>query len=334
MQAGHTALPEKELHCIPNDVRKNFALDILEGLNASPRHFSSKYFYDEKGDKIFQQIMSSPEYYLTKCETEILSLQADAIADTFHSLLPGFDLVELGAGDCAKTKHLLNSLLKKDIPYTFYPVDISSYTIADLENRLPKELPGIKVHGICGEFFEALDRVNVLSSKPKAVLFLGSTIGNMNPLEGQAFFQQLSKRLNPNDLLLTGFDLQKNPHTVLHAYDDAAGLTKAFNLNLLERINRELDADFNLEKFDHWEQYDVETGACKSYLISLENQTVTLGKLQKSFDFENGEYIFTEISQKYTRQQIADFALNSGFVPVTDFMDEKGWFVDALWQLK
>lgn len=334
MQANKRPMPNNEWRCIPNETKKTFALDVLEGLSASPKHFSSKYFYDEKGDKLFQKIMDSPEYYLTDCESEILLLQADAIADKFRELLTDFDLIELGAGDCAKTKHLLSSLLKKQIPYTFYPVDISPFTIDDLENRLPKELPGIDVKGICGEFFEALEKANELSSKPKAVLFLGSTIGNMNPGDSLEFFRQLSLRLKSGDVLLTGFDLQKNPQVILNAYNDPAGITKAFNLNLLERINRELDADFDLQKFDHWEQYDVETGACKSYLISLEKQTVNIKKLDRGFDFEAGEYVFTEISQKYTADQIANFAVKSNFSSVENFYDKKGWFVDALWQLK
>ncbi|MBE7176525.1 MAG: L-histidine N(alpha)-methyltransferase [Mucilaginibacter polytrichastri] len=320
--------------CAPDQGEKAFAQDVRDGLSATPKHLSSKYFYDAKGDKLFQRIMDSPEYYLTDCENEILQLQADDIADFFIRNAPGFDLVELGAGDCAKTKHLLSALLKRDIDFRFYPVDISRYTIADLELRLPEELPGLKVSGICGEFFSALEKANTISPKPKVVLFLGSTIGNMTPDEGLDFFRQLASKLRPGDLLLTGFDLQKNPKVILDAYNDPAGVTRAFNLNLLERINRELDADFDLSRFDHYEQYDVETGACKSYLISLENQDVHIGKLNDTFHFEPNEYIFTEISQKYTAEQIAGFALESGFAPLAEFYDSRRWFTDALWRVQ
>ena len=213
-----------------------FFHDTWRGLNAVPKYLQSKYFYDEVGDGIFQEIMRSPEYYLTDCEMDIFSTQANTLADTIINCFKDFDVVELGAGDGTKSIHLLRALMNKHVDFTYYPIDISSNIIDHLGKTLPVALPGIRVQGLNGDYFDMLEEVKDISSRNKVVLFLGSSIGNI-PLENTAdFFKSLKAHLLPGDLVLTGFDLKKDPAVILAAYNDKAGVTRRFNLNLLQRI--------------------------------------------------------------------------------------------------
>ena len=311
------------------DPQEAFHQDVLRGLSATNKYLDSKYFYDATGDYLFQQIMQSPEYYPTNCEMEILREQSARISQTIHTYTGNFDVVELGAGDATKSIHLLQQLQKKNKDFTYYPVDISGNVINQLEKTLPSRLPSLQFHGLNGEYFEMLHQANILSAKNKVVLCMGGNIGNFTPPEAKKFCRQLRRHLQPGDLLLTGFDLKKHPQIILNAYNDAAGITRDFNLNLLHRINEELGADFDLTKFDHYPTYDPGTGACKSYLISLEDQKVHIGA--QSFDFAMHEPIYMEISQKYSLSETETLAMHSGFKPVANFFDTKNWFVDCLW---
>ena len=307
-----------------------FYNDVIDGLRAENKYLSSKYFYDEAGDKIFQQIMASPEYYPTRCEMEIMQQQSGEMASLFTNYSPSFDLVELGPGDATKSWFLLRELQKKHTAFTYYPIDISTNVISWLENRLPVNLPGIRLHGLNGEYLEKLQQVNTFSANPKIVLFMGANIGNMSVPQAAHFCRQLRDNMQPGDLLLIGFDLKKHPRTILDAYNDRQGFTRDFNLNLLTRINRELGADFNREQFEHYPVYDPGTGACKSYLISRVEQEVHIG--DKTITFRENEAIFMEISQKYTLEETENLAAQSGFEPIHTFMDSKQWFADVLWQ--
>lgn len=311
------------------DPQEAFHQDVIRGLTATNKYLDSKYFYDAKGDYLFQQIMQSPEYYPTNCEMEILREQSAKISQAIHAYTPHFDVVELGAGDATKSIHLLQQLQQTNADFTYYPVDISGNVISQLEKTLPSKLPSLQLHGLNGEYFEMLHQANMLSSKNKVVFCMGGNIGNFTPPEARKFCRQLRRHLQPGDLLLTGFDLKKHPQIILNAYDDAAGITRDFNLNLLHRINEELGADFDLTKFDHYPTYDPGTGACKSYLISLEDQQVHIGT--QSFDFATHEPIYMEISQKYSLAETETLAMHSGFKPVANFFDRKNWFVDCLW---
>ena len=307
-----------------------FLQEVLTGLNASPKYLQSKYFYDTAGDKIFQQIMHSPEYYPTNCELEILSGQTGALLDSILKRHQSFDLVELGAGDALKSTYLLKYLAHKNVDFTYYPIDISGNVIANLEKNLPEQIPGLAVHGLNGEYFRMLEKAYELSSKPKLVLFLGSNIGNMFPADAQNFCKRLKEHLVPGDLLLIGFDLKKDPQTILNAYNDKQGFTRNFNLNLLSRINRELDADFDLASFQHFPTYNPETGACQSYLVSRKAQQVKIA--DQTIRFEAHETIHMEISQKYTVAEADGLGKSAGFVPLEYFFDQKGWFLDSIWQ--
>ncbi|HVU99145.1 MAG TPA: L-histidine N(alpha)-methyltransferase [Puia sp.] len=307
-----------------------FFTDVLNGLRAEHKYLSSKYFYDETGDKLFQQIMACPEYYPTRCEMEIMQHQSGKMAQFFMEDSADFHLVELGPGDATKSWFLLKQLQKEHAHFTYYPIDISSNVIGWLEDRLPVTLPGIRLQGLNGEYLEKLHQVSTFSSKRKIVLFMGANIGNMSVQQATQFCRQIHSQLHPGDLLLIGFDLKKHPRTILDAYNDRQGITRAFNLNLLTRINRELGADFDIEKFEHYPVYDPGTGACRSYLISKQEQDVHLA--DKKIHFAENEAIYMEISQKYTLAESESMAAQSGFEPVETFYDSKKWFADVLWR--
>ncbi len=307
-----------------------FLKEIWAGLTANPKYLPSKYFYDKTGDELFVQIMDCPEYYLTRCELEIFTKQGGDMAIAIQDRLKTFDVVELGAGDCTKSKHLLKALLAQDTDFTYYPIDISANVISNLEEQLPQELQGLKVQGLNGEYFAMLESLGTLSARNKVVLFLGSNIGNIPIDDTTGFLKQLGSYLAPGDLLLTGFDLKKDPAVILAAYNDKGGITRRFNLNLLQRINDTFGADLNLAQFEHLPVYDEQTGACKSYLVSNKDQQSHIGNAG-SVTFGAGERILMEISQKYTAAQTDAFAIATGFAPTAYFTDSKGWFLDALW---
>lgn len=306
-----------------------FYHDVVAGLQSTPKHLSSKYFYDANGDRLFQELMNCAEYYPTKCELEIFMQQAAQICQAMIADGEPFDLIELGAGNAMKSSYLLKYLMDHDIDFTYLPIDISDNVISYLNITLPETLPGLKMTGLNGEYFDMLKKAAAISSRRKVVMFLGSNIGNMPISEAEDFCGRLRSHLSTGDMLLIGIDLKKNPKTILAAYNDKQGITKRFNLNLLERINRELHADFDLSKFEHYPVYDPETGACKSYLISTADQQVKIGK--ENIYFSKDEYIYMEISQKYTVMQTNQLAENAGFKAENIFFDSQKWFIDAIW---
>jgi dimethylhistidine N-methyltransferase len=309
---------------------EQFYKDVIRGLSSTPRFLSSKYFYDETGDGLFQKIMQLPEYYLTRSEQEIFMMQTAALAEPILKRFQEFDIIELGAGDATKSTHLLRYLAGSGREFTYYPVDISENVIGLLEKEMPQRIPGLKVKGLNGDYFDMIQKSYQVSQRRKLVLFLGSNIGNFSPEEAERFLLALNQNLKSGDVLLIGVDLKKAPKQILAAYNDRLGVTKAFNLNLLRRINAELDGDFDLMQFDHYPTYDPISGACKSYLISLAEQEVHIG--EESFRFYRNEPIWTELSQKYSEQEVAELAVHSGFRPVANFYDCRHDFIDAMWE--
>jgi dimethylhistidine N-methyltransferase len=324
-----STLTQSELNEASKTKTDQFYNDVIAGLSSSPKRLNSKYFYDANGDKLFQDLMNSPEYYPTNCELEIFSKKTAEITDAIITDGNAFDLIELGAGDAMKSTYLLKYLLAQKADFTYLPIDISDNVISYLTITLPVTLPGLKITGLNGEYFQMLTKAASISPRRKVVLFLGSNIGNMPVNDAIEFCRELRRHLSPGDMVLIGMDLKKNPKTVLAAYNDKEGITKRFNLNLLERINRELDANFDVSKFDHYPTYDPETGACKSYLVSTADQQVTIGK--ETISFLKDEYIYMEISQKFTPQQASQMAISTGFKPVGELFDAKKWFIDAIW---
>ncbi|PRD54641.1 L-histidine N(alpha)-methyltransferase [Sphingobacterium gobiense] len=314
-------------------IQENFYSDIIDGLSYNPKKLPSKYFYDEKGDQLFQQIMSMPEYYLTRCELDIFSNKTSELATGIISdSEQPFDLIELGAGDAMKSSFLLKYLVREDMDFRYIPIDISGNILSILNDNLRKDIPDLDIVPLEGEYFDMLEKANSLSKRKKIVLLLGSNIGNMERDEIHDFFKQLNAKLNKGDIIVIGFDLKKNPSIILNAYNDRTGITAAFNLNLLTRINRELGADFDLRQFQHYQNYDPISGACRSYLVSLKDQKVTFGN--QTINFRENEPIEMEISQKFSLPEIEHFAQYAGFDTITKITDAQKWFVDAVWQVK
>jgi L-histidine N-alpha-methyltransferase len=327
---NNDAAAQTQIITASNNGADRFLDDVLTGLGSTPKRLNSKYFYDANGDKLFRELMNCEEYYPTRCELEIFSEKTADICDAIMGDGEAFDLIELGAGDATKSAYLLQYLLYQQAKFTYLPIDISANVISYLNVKLPVTLPGLHIIGLNGEYFDMLEKAASISNKRKVVLFLGSNIGNMPAAEAEAFCMNLHNHLSAGDMLLIGFDLKKNPKTVLAAYNDKGGITKRFNFNLLERINRELDGDFNLNQFEHYPTYDPETGACKSYLVSLADQQVNING-SAPIHFSKDECIFMEISQKFTVSQTDHLAKNNGFRPVNHFFDRKKWFIDVIW---
>ncbi len=311
-----------------------FEQDVRKGLTDYPKHVSSHYFYDSTGDKLFQDIMDMPEYYLTDREYEILSENTAEIAELFAQGNAPFKLLELGAGDGKKTKILLKYLAENHFKFKYQPIDISQNALDGLERSLAEELPNVSVETRQGTYFETLSAINDENGTKKIILFLGSNIGNLMHPQAVEFLKSVQKLMQNDDLLFVGFDMKKNPQIILDAYNDPKGITAAFNKNVLTRINRELDGNFNLDKFRHWEVYNPETGTAKSYLVALEDQTVTLEKLDLVVNFEAWETIHTEISQKYDDQTIVWLADRSGLEIVTEFSDPKSQYKNYVFRRK
>ena len=308
-----------------------FEKDVIRGLQATPKYLQSKYFYNKEGDRLFQKIMHCPEYYLTDCELEIFKEQSEQIIQLCQNQIGQFDIVELGAVDAFKSKYLLKAYQNIDSEFTYFPIDISQNIIRTLENKLPEAIPQLKIHGYTGEYLSMLSLLQQerKSERKKLVLFLGSSLGNMNYREGIQFLNKVRNILKPGDLLLLGLDLVKKPEIILCAYNDKEGYTKAFNLNLLERINRKLGGNFHLDCFAHFPTYDIENKACKSYLISLVAQQVQIGN--HLIHFQERETIHMETSQKYDSESIRTMMNESNFTFIDYFYDSKKWFVDTLW---
>ncbi len=309
-----------------------FARDVAEGLRQPRKTLPSRYFYDGTGSRLFQQIMELPEYYLTRSELEVLTQNKYEMAQQF-SRQGFFHLIDLGAGDALKTKILLKELSNQQSEFDYVPVDISGDAMRQLSGSLRQELPQLRVEAVVGEYFQALEWLQEHKSERKVVLFLGSNIGNFRPRESINFLSSIRSYLRPGDQLLMGVDLRKNPEVILKAYSDASGVTAAFNLNLLHRINRELGADFNVDQFCHHALYDPQEGVMRSFLVSKTNQEVHIQKAGVTVHFDAWEAIHTENSCKYTIPQVEELGRQCGFKPASVFYDSRKGFADVLFSI-
>lgn len=309
-----------------------FAADVLEGLSHRPRSIPSMYFYDEAGSRLFQQITELEEYYLTRCERSILEQFGSEIA-TLLAAEP-FRLVELGAGDGSKTRILLSRFLDRGLSFEYVPVDICEDALVDMTGSLRRQWPAsaLRVHGIVAEYTDALAWLRARNACRTVVLFLGSNIGNFEHQAARSFLASVRRALHPGDYLLIGFDLKKDAEILWRAYNDAEGITRRFNFNLLDRINRELAGEFDRDRFRHHGPYNAQLGRMESWLVSRHTQHVKIGALGRSFTFRRGEGIFLECSYKYDVHQIDRLARASGFIPVRAFYDQRRYFTDVLWQ--
>ncbi len=287
------------------DFKQQFLADVISGLSQPLKKLSSKYFYDEKGDRIFQEIMHLEEYYLPEAEMEILISHSTKLVEGFDYEL--FDVVELGAGDGSKTIFLLERLKALGRNFIYCPLDISPDVLETNAGLMKNRMPDLTVKPVPGDYFKTLSKID--QSIPKIILFMGSNIGNFENGADVDFLKKIKANMLPGDILLVGIDLKKNPKTILRAYNDSKGVTKRFNMNLLERINRELGANFDLDSFDHYPTYNPLSGTTYSFLVSMKKQVVQ-----------------TEVSQKYNLEEIEALGRQSGFAKVRHLLDSKSRF--------
>jgi L-histidine Nalpha-methyltransferase len=310
--------------------RHEFAIDVLKGLSEKPKRLPSKYFYDDRGSRLFSEITRLEEYYPTQCERDVFLKNKGQIS----ALLPKdhFNLIELGAGDGQKTRILIEQFLNDRHQFEYLPIDISESAVSYLEKRFQNLFPDLKQTGVVGEYYSGINWVRENRPGQNVVLFLGSNIGNFDAHEAITFLKILWKNLNHGDYLLIGFDLKKDVKIMTRAYNDSQGITREFNLNLLNHINRELNGNFDPEKFMHYGTYNPVIGAMESFLISRERQDVYVGEVEKTFSFEAFEPIHLEYSNKYLIDDIECYARESGFSVVEHYHDSKNYFVDSLWR--
>jgi L-histidine N-alpha-methyltransferase len=311
-------------------MKENFKKDVHKGLSTTPKTLLSKYFYDKKGDELFVEIMNLPEYYLTRCELDIFQNKAQELIEAFD-LQPNsyFELIELGAGDGTKTKELLKVLDQANYNFDYFPIDISSNALKLLKQELNSLIPNLNVQTQQGDYFEVLASLKN-SKQPKVVLFLGSNIGNMQDERASQFIFNLGANLQTGDKIVLGVDLIKAQDIVLPAYNDKQGITAKFNLNLLNRINQELNGNFDLNQFEHQSEYTENEGIARSYIVSTADQTVQIKATENSYTFTEGEKIHTEISRKYNDQLIEKIIANTDFSLLTKILDSKAYFADYI----
>ncbi len=305
------------------EVSDEFAQDVRAGLAARPKTIPPRYFYDDLGSQLFEAICLLPEYYLTRAESEILRNHADEIVS---SVTGPVRLIELGSGSADKTRHLIDALLAKQPELHYMPIDISDVALDRSSAILLHIYPRLSITAYAADYFTALRAlaeagVTYRQGKRTLALFLGSNIGNFNPDEAVAFLGEIRKMLHPEDGLLVGADLKKSAELLVPAYDDALGVTSAFNRNLLARINRELDADFDITRFEHRAIYNERLGRVESHLVSLQAQTVLIKALDLEVRFEPGESIHTENSYKFDLEQLGELARQSGFCLTKTWFD-------------
>ena len=290
----------------------SFLEDVVAGLSLPQKALPPKYFYDAKGSRLFERICRLPEYYLTRAE---LSLTKANISSIARFAGKGCELLEYGSGESLKTRLLIRALR----PKVYLPVDISPTALGQAARRLAREFPWLRIVPIVADFSRPLDLP--MGKVPRVAYFPGSTIGNLTPEEAHAF---LARSRAHAARMLIGTDLKKDANVLHAAYNDSRGVTAAFNLNLLGRINRELGADFDLRRFSHYAFYNAARGRIEMHLISLQKQKVSIARHR--FAFERGESIHTENSYKYSIESFAALAANAGFRQAKCWMDRKGLF--------
>jgi dimethylhistidine N-methyltransferase len=302
--------------------REDFDGDVRRGLTAEKKFLPPKYFYDELGSRLFEAICLLPEYYLTRAESEIFVRHAEEIAAEAARGSP-VTLFELGSGSAAKTRRLIEALLRRQRRLTYTPVDISTAALEESARALLRDYPALSVSAYASDYDAALPRLpeNLGEGARALVLFLGSNIGNFDRAEARDFLRRLRRVLRAGDRLLVGADLKKDPATLEAAYDDALGVTAAFNLNLLSRINRELQADFSLRAFRHVALYDEREGRVEMHLESARAQAVRVRALGLDVSFREGERLHTENSYKYDLAELSALAAETGFERARTWLD-------------
>ncbi len=315
----------------PKSQLSQFALDVAEGLSApAQKKIPPRYFYDALGSSLFEAITLLPEYGLTRADERLLRRHAGEIAATTGAVST---VAELGSGSGKKTRHVLEALVRKNKALTYRPIDVSSAALEACERELGDVC---EIKPVLGDWIDGVEQV-VLRRKdqnPLLLLFLGSSIGNLDRKCMVDFLRSLSFRLRRGDFFLIGADLVKDTDTMLAAYDDPTGVTAAFNLNVLGRMNRELGADFDLRSFAHEVRWNERQRCIEMHLLSCREQTVYVSALDRTFDFLAGETIWTESSHKFTEDELGAYARSSGFQPLATWTDSEWPFAETLWRVE
>jgi len=310
---AHAAVLDRE------PAKSEFVSEAIAGLSSTPRTLPCKYFYDARGAALFQKISELPEYYLTRAELQILDRYCGDIA---RALGPNIELIGLGTGAGTKTRILLEKL---EVPAAYIPVDISKKQLERSTASFRKIFPTLEILPVCADYLEPIRLPSpARQALRKIVYFPGSTIGNFEPDAARQFLQRVANHCRRGGGLLIGVDLQKDRHVLERAYNDSAGVTAQFNLNLLARANRELGADFDLEQWQHYAVYNSTESRIEIYLISEIDQTVRVQDRQ--FDFRAGERIATEYSYKYTKESVIELTREAGFDFSQMWTDDARWF--------
>lgn len=300
-----------------------FARDVAAGLMASPKRLSCCYFYDQEGSRLFEAICQLPEYYLTRAEAAILQARAPEIAAHFPDETT---LVELGSGNSDKTRLLIDAFLNTRPRLRYVPLDICRTVLEETARDLLRDYPALEIVALAAEYHEGLQYLRADADWPKLILWLGSNVGNFDRQEAAAFLKRVRGTMATADRLLVGIDLRKDRAVLEAAYDDAQGVTGAFNLNLLVRINRELDGHFDLANFRHRAVYQEEAGRVEMYLVSMGSQRVAIGRLGLDVEFAAGEAVHTENSYKYSLAEIDALTRSAGLRTEQRWLDEEGRF--------
>ena len=303
-------------------IEKTFAEEISSSLNRDSKFIAPKFFYDKKGSDLFEKICTLPEYYPTRTEITILkNLQVELpsfIDDSFR-------LVELGSGASVKTRLLLDIFTQMQQTTEYFPIDISEI-LTESSELLLQDYDNLRITGIIDTYEGGLEFLKNHGRKNNLIIFLGSSFGNFFPADGKTFLEKINSTMKSGDLFLIGLDLVKDSQILESAYDDAQGVTAEFNLNVLSRINNELDADFNLNNFSHHSIYNKDDQRIEMYLKSLVNQSVIISKSNLSLNLEKNELIHTEYSHKYTLEQIKTLFKNTGFKINHTWLDDCNHF--------
>ncbi|MGK7888180.1 MAG: L-histidine N(alpha)-methyltransferase [Leptolyngbyaceae cyanobacterium] len=296
--------------------------DVIDGLTQTPKTLPPKYFYNDHGSQLFEQICELPEYYPTRTEAWILNEYAEAIA---HHTGP-CDLIELGSGSSTKTRSLLDAYQHQGHPLHYQPIDVSAGILVDSAHQLLAEYPTLHVWGQVGTYEQALANLPKPQLAQRLVFFLGSSLGNFSPVECDRFFEQIADVLTPGDFFLLGIDLQKETEVLEAAYNDAQEVTAAFNLNMLTHLNQRFDGNFDLQQFYHRAVYNQDAAQIEMHLHCKASHTVDLKKLSLSVSFAKGETIRTEISRKFSLNAMQQYLEAKGLPVVNTWSDPKHWF--------
>lgn len=303
-------------------IEKTFADEVSFSLNKSPKFINPKYFYDNKGSELFEKICNLPEYYLTRTEIDILKNLQSNLSEYLDD---SFRLVELGSGSSVKTRLILDVLNENQKKIEYFPIDISEI-LTESSELLQRDYDDLHITGIIDTYEGGLEFIEKYDNKKNLIIFLGSSYGNFTTDDGKIFLQKINSIMKKEDLFLIGLDLVKDKKILESAYDDSQGITAKFNLNVLSRINDELDADFILNNFKHVAKYNEKDQRIEMYLQSLVNQSVIISKANFSFKLKQGELIHTEHSHKYTLPQIQELMKITGFEIKQKWLDVNQYY--------